>query len=1485
MEEKNSQRLDTLARELEKRKRQHSEGTSRSRTIRKLVRRMVMLFALVAFVLAGIFIFNFLRLNSDLVEGHIKQGIIPNLTQGMFDLEIGSISGNLINGVQLENILVQNPHFKVNKTLMTIPRISMKYSLWGIFWGHVTLEKLHIENPVLTLIRNDDGRGNWDFSQESKAEVKKSGKQTKWQEREQNQALADNYLTDISVSSLSILIPNPKELIRDEFLGKIIKLPARTYQISDINLTLKKYPAEKFVSHIFSVAIPGDPNFLRFQFTRTKSNGNFTLSFDAIGQNFNFAVENLGLDGRKINFYDGRMKERLNLEWIWARKPVNLLEKIRGFNGVLRIPDFNYIFGNLLASGSRLAGSLELEASCPSYKCLYDAELRLKLNKCEASIPLLAKVDEFSAEVVSSNRVAHILNLNVKLGDIISSHTGMIDFSDEANINGNLHSSIMGDDVNVKASYIREDTGLHKLDVNLQRKSGMAKIEFKRQLAGKAIVYRDFKIEAGLVKNGKAVEILPLNVLPSEVANSIMKWFQRIDLVGPLMAKTKFVTIEKWKDSELELSFSKSRIVNRTNPDDFIELDGEARLASGVLRIDSLRAGIDKLFLDCSGYFETIATSPFINNYSIELNGHMKGNEICEITSERLQKSLGLTVRPDFDRVQIRGQKILEAKLSSDASLNKVELNLDQIRFFRRKKPLWLDDFKLKLETGAFNAFAGKLPGPVDLSLDGAFFGIPVKSELKANVASRTIEELSVKGGGSNFGKIVEAIISQPEGAAFFRKYPMNISGAFNFAFLGKGLLETPQLEGWLRFPALSFSSRQAYARLPFYVMVKTEDKDYVAEFNAGDASLQVAGVKFDLGKTSGKARFIQPFVVKDPEISFTADSEVFSTNLKAIGKVKPASKKISSLKLKLNSKKIEVLAGEIARIGKFRIPFDIAGKFSAEASLWGNFASPSARGDVSLSNLSLDFPVETGNKKTVLKATNFSGSAAFEKKSNDEFNLAVKELNGSILGAAVTVEGVAALKREKAGLKPQVNGLRATFKNLKASDLGNYLGLLNNDLLNKLSFETGMLAGDFALSGNPDKVMARGSAQFSNVGIRYPALAEKISDLNGSLMFEGRTDDGYAKIGVENLSARFGRSKFSVSKGYVEDPIRSGQINLAGKAEKVFPNDLINMLGGLKIGSISFPEEGWLDGSFNLSGTIWNPAISARINSSKMVVAYDSGTTVYTVPVGNNLLDFNYHLQSGKINLKEGMLSLLDGQIKVEKASGRFAAGMPFLFNLSGSIEHLDLGKFKMSDAESIKGKIAGNYKAEWTEGGAKEAVFNLKINDLFIPRIPVVDPATVAKIGIDFIEKPDFRVGELNFYVTSDEEKDYAGKLLIADGLFAGPHLRLELGNSEFDPYAMKLNGRLMLNPQSLRKTDIGRKLKKLSATIQDKKTGIPYIDLNLSGTWDKPELMAKQIERKAKKRAKKNFIRKLFGGSGPHKASVEELMNWFPGWKKGM
>lgn len=1485
MDSKKSQRLETIARELEKRKKQHQVGGGRKRWFRRVLRKLFMTLALVFIALAMVFIFNFLRLNSDLIEGHIKQGIIPNLTQGRFDLDIGAISGNLLYGVEMDNVLVQNPHFKTGATLVTVPKVALNYSLVDIFFGRLVLQKVVIKSPSVVLKRNEDGRAIWDFTTSTDKQTRRK-QETVWQERDRAQTLADSYLTDIQITDLSILVPAPDTLIADEFASRLIVLPKRTFQLSNIDIFLRKYPAESFENHILRVVMPDDPDFLRFQLTRIKSSGNFTVAFDALGHNYNVAVENLGQEGRKINIFDGRNRERLNLEWVWAREPHNIPEKIRGLNGVLQVHQFSDLFSNILPEQHELTGNLSLEVSCMRKLPVYDANVELKLTDSLINLPYLPVIEDLNLVLMSSERVAELARLAFKTSGVESVHSGRINFADATNISGQLDSELEGDSMRLLATYSREVVGTYRFASRVERKSGSAQIEFLRQIADRAIIYRDFDFSAGIAANGSALEIFPMNLLPAGLADQLKTYFNRVDLLGPLNITTSFPAVDDWQTSIVDLEFIGARIQNKLNPQDSVVLHGKAVLASSALSFDDFAASIDNFKLRLSGDLTLSASQPYILDYKLEARAGVDDNKSFAYSAERLQKTLGLSNKPDFDTIEITGNNILAFMMASDAVANQIKIDLPSLKFFRRGKALWADKVKANLSADAFNLAQGEQPARLEVDTSLELFGIPVEAAMTADLIEKSVENLQVKGGGGNFSRIIAAIKTQPEGAAFFKKHPLNVNGNFSFAFLGSGNLQNPTLEGWLRFPTLNFSMPDFNARLPFYLQLKTSEDGYDADVNAGDAVVKVKDVVFDLGKTSAEMQIRRFFASDGPDFGFKGTSKVFGATLSATGDLALGKQRFNNFNLSLQSSDIERFANEIARIGRFAVPFKLAGKFNANARLSGPFSSPASSGNLSLSSIKLDFPLFDGAQKTVLQARNMGGKLTFSKATNSRINLALKDFNGNLLDARVSLDGKAHLRLVDGGFKPVIDNLEAGLQNLEARRFYTFMQpLLPQEISKTLKITSGAVSGRFTVSGDHNRLMARGSAHLTDAGLSYPLLKHPLEQLSSELQFEGRTDSGYSRIGVKNLAAKWGRSDFSVSEGWLEDPTRTAKMSLSGRFGKIFPQDIINLLGGMTIGSLSFPKEGWLDGEVRVDGTLSEPMVEASLSSTEMTVHYESDGQAFTVPIGQNLVEFSLNPSTGRVALTKAELGLLDGRISLDKAEGLFLPTRPFEFEIMGNMGGIDFSRLYVSGIDGFSGVMGGDFKAFWRPDGPRDAVFNLKFDDIKLASIPMVDPEAIKQVNVDFIESPDFRHGELNFYVTSDEEHQYQGRLLIADGLFAGPHLRLEVGNSEFNPLALNLDARVMINPQSLRRTKIGRKLGRWTVTAQDRATGVPYVDLSVAGSWSNPELLSRKIKRRAEGRVKGNIFRRIFGRHRPHKASVEELMEWFPGWKKGM
>lgn len=205
-----------------------------------------------------------------------------------------------------------------------------------------------------------------------------------------------------------------------------------------------------------------------------------------------------------------------------------------------------------------------------------------------------------------------------------------------------------------------------------------------------------------------------------------------------------------------------------------------------------------------AGRAELTDTAPFVTDYNADITVSTSGNGIFEISSERLQAAFGLTHKPDFDRVELIGERLAFASFSSLAKENHIDLDVKKLLFIRRGKMLWVENLLGALVTDRFNIAQSEKPDQMSLNANLGFFGIPMELAVKASLQQKKIENLSFKGGGANFTRLIEAIKTQPEGAAFLKKYPFVLTGNFNFAFLGSGSLEQPLLDGWLRFPHLT---------------------------------------------------------------------------------------------------------------------------------------------------------------------------------------------------------------------------------------------------------------------------------------------------------------------------------------------------------------------------------------------------------------------------------------------------------------------------------------------------------------------------------------------------------------------------------------------------------------------------------------------------------------------------------------------------------
>ncbi len=549
------QTLDTLAQELAKRRAAHQSGIHGSRWRRRLLRTLVGLAALVFLLLAGVFFVNFFRLNSDLIEGHIKGSVLPGLTQGRFPLDVGRISGDLLHGIELEHLMVRNPAFPAGGVFVSIPRISLRYSLFDVFFGNLVLERVIIQDPVVNLSRAADGRAIWDFPPASGPDAipgppdpavppsaangagattapdaspgsgpaptpgsatgsaapaapqphmgaapgpaagagsvrpaSRSGDLAQAQAKAQ--VLADRYLAHVEIRNLSLLVPNPRDLFPDPTVARLLRLPPGNFYRTGLNLLLRKFPGADFTTHLLKVTLPEDPSFLTFQVTRLNTTGDFTLSAQFLRQDFELAVQNLGAAGRRVLFYDGRDKSRLNLRWLFGRPGKPLIERITGVTGVLCLDSLSPL-ESWLPEGTRLAGRVRVDLRATDTTPLRETVVACEAAGLRAELPGLPPVENLDLKLTSRGGLAAVERASFQVAGFVSSHTGTLDLRNPDHVSGEFSSVLAGDPLSLRAGWRQVEGGESRLWLTVGRPGGELSLEATRTLTHGVASYRD----------------------------------------------------------------------------------------------------------------------------------------------------------------------------------------------------------------------------------------------------------------------------------------------------------------------------------------------------------------------------------------------------------------------------------------------------------------------------------------------------------------------------------------------------------------------------------------------------------------------------------------------------------------------------------------------------------------------------------------------------------------------------------------------------------------------------------------------------------------------------------------------------------------------------------------------------------------------------------------------------------------------------------
>ncbi|MBF0499768.1 MAG: hypothetical protein HQM09_06530 [Candidatus Riflebacteria bacterium] len=1497
MDERQSQALETIKAELDKRRQQHKAGDSGARSIRRWIRRAVAAMALIFFALSGWFFLQFLRLNSDLIEGQIKGRLIPSLTKDTIPLQISRITGDLISGVELEGLVIRNPRFEIGGILLNVPRVSLKYSLADIFFGQLILESVVVHDPVLTLTRDASGLADWDFGQASSTGVAsasepglaapatfsqpQSAEKGKKDSQDQAEHLADRFLQHIELQNMSILIPKPRELIADRVISGLFRLPTTSWQAAGLHVLLRKFPKADFVDHIIKIDAPDHPNLARLQISRFKSSGNFNLTMDLFGENLVVDVKNIGQDGRAIQIFDGRRSERLKLRFVLGHPGPDILTRLHGLNGALRLatPDF---IADYLPEGSKLSGDLVMHSVSPDDRSpIADAEISCNLTSGTCFLPGVPSVSNLSFDFLLKQHLGQIRDIRFDLASYPAQASGTVDLTAPDHILGSLTANIAGEAMGITGESINQETGDRIFKIEMGRSAGSLRGTVHQIRVGPRPEYRDLSLALHIS------DLIPSRLLPAAHGERFRAWISRVDLSGPLTFEANIPNPTRPTEGAAVIDLKGATIISHLRGEDRLRLDGKARLSSGSLAIEDVSAALDSLQTSVSGRVGFDASSGKISEYELACKGRLIDAKPFIVQEPRLRAVIGRSKPFQFKEISIEGRELLSATFSSASQPQTLDLTADHIGLKVGSRVWRLDRFSIGARANQRLDAVKFRPERLDLKMGGVAFGFPLYASASVNLLSEEIRGLTVTAKGEDFSTLISTLREIPAVDAALKKTPVELGGAFTLDLEGAGKLSRPAMSGQLVFPRLRLRANLLEAMLPCDISISTSvEGEYQGKFSTRNASLNIRQVPFGLDHLRGTASYGREKGSRENRLDLDLSAGLFGVDLSLKSRYQPRTGLIENAKAGLKSEHIETLASEVSRICKLNIPFVLTGATRGEITFKGKTNDPDAEGFLELKQLDLKIPMPgRSGRKQRLDVEHLGGKISFQKKGTAGFDVEVADGRGVLLGAPMNLSGKMRVNRTEGVLTPVMDGLSASIQGLQAAEVYKFLagGLIENEKIKDISEVVGSLSGALALSGGRNRYAAGGEINLSGGGFRHASVSKKVEKMSGRLLFSRKMDKPEPVIEIRDATAQFGRAQLTLPMGRIIDPLGAAQLTLQAKADSVFPTDVMALLAGLKLPKISFPKEGALAGEVSVTGTAAQPAVGLKLSGGDIDVRYETDGNAYTVPIGKSSLALAYDLRTGSAKITEGILRFLNGELQLDKASGKITPGHSPIFSVAGHFDGIDLGSVAMRAESHLKGILGGEFSAEAPENGSREAELHLKLKNMIVGNLPF-EKETIDKIGLDFLDEPEFRVGQINLYLSSEDDTMDRGHLRVADGLFAGPDMRIELGESAFDPKNMQLTGKIMFNPQPLRRTKLGRKLGSLTRVVQDKETGVPFIDLTVNGTWDNPGLIGKTITERVKKRAKKNFIKSIFGGRHSHKASVEELKEWFPGWEPG-
>jgi hypothetical protein len=747
---KDQKNLERVEKEIDRRLQEHlteSPDQRRSRRFRRRWRRRLLaVLALVLLAFAGVFLFNFLRLNSHLIDGHIKSGVIPNITQGRFSLDIERISGNLLNGVHLHQVSLRNPWFSTGGVLLTVPRIELEYSLIDVFWGNLVLHKVVIESPTVVLGRAKDGRAIWDFTFPASGPATVStvnpaviapgpvgsdstsgsgrGKRTRddrWLRAEQTQAMADRYLAHLEIRNVTILVPNPAILLPDPAVAAMLRMPRESRQYGPFHLLLKKYPHPDFTSHILEVDGPDRKRMAQLEVSRVKAGGHVTVMADGWGQNLTFGLRNLGEGGRDVLLYDVRDQKRMNLAFRWARARGGPMKRIQGIDARFDLSDLSRL-GRLLPGVLTLGGRLTLAATASPGVSLADAHFDGQWLGGTLAGQGIASLTEIDLSLSGGQRRLEIKHGSCVWNGIPATFTGRLLAADSEKPSLELASIIQGEAASVAVILNRLGDDRQRVRIELTRGPGRFGMAMDRTISSGEVSYGRSDLDLHIASGSSLWDVVPRNLLSAGLNKQLGAVMDRLDLVGPVVGTAQVPELRKAWQGSGTLCLDGARLVNRQDPSEVVDLAGTVTWADGDLRLQEVGGSIGPLILLASGTVSLDRARISSPEMDVTLHGRLRDGLPLIISGESMARRLGLSKRPAIDSLEIHGRNLLSGSLTTGGGRQILRLTSDRVRWRAHKQAWWVDD--LRVEASAVGSWTVGAPWvlPVAFDLSGHVF-------------------------------------------------------------------------------------------------------------------------------------------------------------------------------------------------------------------------------------------------------------------------------------------------------------------------------------------------------------------------------------------------------------------------------------------------------------------------------------------------------------------------------------------------------------------------------------------------------------------------------------------------------------------------------------------------------------------------------------------------------------------------------------------